>query len=913
MRPADGPGLKPTPEDDTGPRPRPKKKRVGFLRWLLRLFLIVFLVGEMGFFVGMVYVSRDIPNLKTIKDYRPDLITTVYAGDGRTVIAEFYRERRILVPLEQSRNPSPSLRLLQNAFIAAEDAKFREHGGISFRAIIRAAMANIQAARIVQGGSTITQQVAKMLILTPTRTFTRKIREAVLAYHIEKQLNKDEILHIYLNQVYLGYGSYGVESAAENYFGKTVNQLTLPEIALLAGLTKAPGNDSPPDCLNKRIRRCLRRSHQGCDPEEKRWLSRAKKACLLEATRRQHYVLTRMLAENMITPEQYEKAKKSRIVWAEDYKKRGRPSPSDNVVVIRRRKSKFQTFAPYFVEHVREYLIKKYGKRTVETGGLKVYTTVDVGLTRVARRAVLMGLRQYDQRKNGYRGPLPKLDSVWLKRRPWLRRKVADRIEAMDKTVTDKDWRPGQIKTARITGYNARRRQYLATVGRIKGVIPHKDWQWAISVDHNSSPYWYFLQRRWYPDWRRKNRTPVQTGDVVLVRLVKKDRDGAWIFHLTQELTRKPPDGPDWGLNQRELQAALVSIQTRTGYVKVLIGGRSWKVTQLNRATHPKAVRQPGSSFKPFIYTTALVHDIFTPASPVFDGRIAYKHKGGSETWRPANYDHKHLGWITFRQSIQRSRNMSTIWILDRVGPDRVIQVARKFGITTPLINDLSLGLGASDVHLFELTRAYSVFANGGRLIEPVMILKVVDRHGKVLEEAKPRPGLEVIDSATNFLMISLLRSVVTGGTATRANKLKQFVCGKTGTTNKHVDAWFMGFSPRLVTGVWVGHDEPRNTLGRGETGGKTALPIWLAYMKMAIGNDPVEPFPRPKGVVSASVQVRLGQGQGKLRSVSDVFKSGHVEKSQKSAGSGSFFMMDVSSNKKKKTPPPPTPPPPGR
>ncbi|MBU1740587.1 MAG: transglycosylase domain-containing protein [Proteobacteria bacterium] len=898
-------GLQSAPAEDPTPRRRPGKKRVGFLRWVLRLFLIFLLVGEMGFFVGMVYVSRDIPSLRSIKDYRPFLITTVYANDRRTIIAEFYRERRILIPLAQSKNPSPALKMLQDAFVAAEDAKFWVHAGISPRAILRAALANIQAGSIVQGGSTITQQVAKMLILTPRKTFTRKLREAVLAYHIEQQLTKNEILHIYLNQVYLGYGSYGVESAAENYFGKTVHQLTLPEVALLAGLTKAPGNDSPPDCLNKRIRRCLRQKRRGCDPSDRRWLDQAKRTCLHEAKKRQLYVLERMVTEGKISREQYDQARNSKIVWASDDDRPsagGRPG-EDNVIYIRRRRSKFQTFAPYFVEHVREYLINKYGKHRVETDGLKVYTTVDIKLTTEARRAITKGLHEYDERKNGYRGPRPKLDSVWLRRRPWRWRKIAEQIKAMDRIASDKDWRPGQIKTARITGFDPRRKKYTARLGAVQGVIPYQHWKWAISVDHNSSPYWYFIQRRWYPEWRRKNHTPVLKGDVVLVRLVKKQPDGSWVLHLTQELTRKPPDGPDWGLNQPEIQSALVSIQTKTGHVKVLIGGRSWQVTQLNRATHPQAVRQPGSSFKPFIYTTGLLHNIFTPASPVFDGKIAYKHKGGSETWRPSNYDHKHLGWITYRQSIQRSRNLSTIWILDRVGPDRVIQVAKKFGITTPLINDLSLGLGASDVHLFELTRAYSVFANGGRLIEPVMILKVVDRHGKVLEEVQPQPGLEAIDPATNYLMVTLLRAVVTGGTGARANKLKQFACGKTGTTNKHIDAWFMGFTPRLVTGVWVGHDEPRNKLGRGETGGKTALPIWLAFMQQAVGSDPIEPFPRPSGVVSASVRVRLGPGQGKLTTVSDVFKAGHVERSQKGDGGGSFFMMDVSGGGAKKTP----------
>ncbi len=335
-----------------------------------------------------------------------------------------------------------------------------------------------------------------------------------------------------------------------------------------------------------------------------------------------------------------------------------------------------------------------------------------------------------------------------------------------------------------------------------------------------------------------------------------------------------------------EVHAALVSLQAGTGQVKVLIGGRSWRVTQLDRATNPGSIRQPGSSFKPIVYATALSQG-FSPSSTVVDEPVSYPHRGRTEMWTPHNYDHKYLGPITLRQALKHSRNVPAVKVLAAVGPKKVVAMARRFGLTTPLHADLSLALGTSDVRLFELTRAYSVFANNGQLITPLFVTKVVDRRGRVLEQNRPRVVRTVLDPETNYLMVSLLRDVVTGGTGARARVLKQFACGKTGTTDNHVDAWFMGFTPRLVTGVWVGHDNPKNRLGPGETGAKTALPIWLAFMKKAVGHDPPEKFPVPPGIM-----VRDGrparQGVRVVKDVEDRLAQ------KKGGGYYQFILMDM-------------------
>ncbi len=760
-----------------------------------------------------------------IQNYRPPLRTTILADDGQP-IAYIYRENRRLVPI--SRIPL----LLQNAFLASEDVNFRHHGGVSYRAIIRAMVANLQAGRVIQGGSTITQQLVKLLLLSPRRTFARKLREVRLAYALEKKLGKDHILWVYLNHIYLGHGAYGVAAAAENYFRKPLNKLNLAEMALLAGMTRSPGNDSPPDCLAKRQARCRRR--RGCDPRGQRWLKPARRACALRARRRQLVVLGRMLKAGFITRGQYRRAK-------------------DTVVTIWPRRNLFVTRAPYFAEYVRKYLIKKYGRDLVETGGLTVYTTISLALTQAARRAIDRGLRAYDQR-HGFRGPIPA--------------SAAARLEGTVAATGDPV--PDQLRLVRIKAFDPKRKTFSARRGKLRVVIAEKQWRWARRVDRDFAP-------KAYQKWRRRSSQPLKTGDLVLVRLLKKDPDGGWQGRLSQALTRKP---------RPEVEAALVSIQTGTGQVKVLIGGRSWRVTQLDRATNPQSARQPGSSFKPFLYSTALTQGL-APTSTVVDEPVAYRHRGGTAVWAPRNYDHKFLGPITLRVALQQSRNVPAVKLMALIGPDKVIAMARKFGFTTPMVHDLSLALGTAEVRLFESTRAYSVFANGGQLIEPVFVRQVVDRDGRVLEENKARVVRTVLDPEVNYMMISLLHGVVTHGTATRARVLKQFVCGKTGTTDNLIDAWFMGFTPRLVTGVWVGHDDPKNRLGPGETGARTALPIWLDYMTFAVGHDPVEKFPVPPGILVRGGEVyRRG-----ARAVPDV-ESRLAKK--KGVGYYQFIMMDL-------------------
>jgi penicillin-binding protein 1A len=760
-----------------------------------------------------------------IRDYRPPLRSTILADDGQ-VIAYIYRENRRLAPI----GAIPLQ--LQNAFIASEDVSFRRHRGVSYRAIIRAMVANLQAGRVIQGGSTITQQLVKLLLLSPRRTFARKLREVRLAYTVEKKFGKDHILWVYLNHVYLGHGAYGVATAAENYFRKPLKKLNLAEMALLAGMTRSPGNDSPPDCLAKRVGRCQRR--RGCDPHNRKWLDQTRRVCARRARRRQLVVLNRMLKAGFITAAEHRRAKAT-------------------VITIWPRRNRFLTGAPYFAEYVRRYLIKKYGRDKVETGGLTVYTTVNLALTRAARRAIDLGLRAYDQR-HGFRGPIP-----------------AATVAGLDKTVADTDkLPPDQLRLARVQAYDPKHKTFTVRVGKVRVAIALKNWRWARRMDRDFAP-------ESYRQWRKKSAAILKKGDLVLVRLMKKDKHGLWQGHLSQPLTRKP---------KPEIHAALVSLRTGTGQIKVMIGGRSWRVTQLNRAAHPRSVRQPGSSFKPFVYATALTQGL-GPTSTVVDEPVSYRHRGGSEVWAPKNYDHKFLGPITVRTALQKSRNVPAVKILNMVGPDKVIALARKFGLTTPLVKDLSLALGTAEVRLFELTRAYSVFANNGQLIEPVFVLKVVDRHGRVLEQNRPRIVRTVLDPEVNYLMISLLRGVVTGGTATRARVLKQFVCGKTGTTDNHVDAWFMGFTPRLVTGVWVGHDDPKNRLGPGETGAKTALPIWLDYMTVAVGTDPVETFPVPPGIVVRGGEVHR---QG-AKVVADV--EARLAK-KKGGGYYQFIMMDM-------------------
>ena len=733
------------------------------VKWSLIMAIILMFIG-MGGVVGVyLYLSDDLPKITSLTDYSPSIITTVYSDDNRK-IAEFYKERRIVVPLSEI--PLQ----LQQAFVAAEDARFYKHQGIDFLSIIRAFIKNIEAGTIVQGGSTITQQVTKSFLLTPERSYERKIKEAILAYRIDKAFTKAEILYLYLNQIYLGHGAYGVEAAAENYFGKSVSELNLAECAILAGLPQAPSRYSP-----------FRH------PER--------------AKQRQIYVLNRMLAEGFIDNNQ--------VTEAIDVK-----------MDIKPRRNWYIEQVPIYTEHIRRYVEDKYGTEALYTQGLKIYAAVDIEMQKAARRQIEKGLRDLDRRQ-GYRGPETHL--------------AADQIEAFnDERRAANQENPlheGASTKGVVIDVDDKAGAATVQMGDARGIIPLKDIRWAREPNVNIAHY----QTR-----VRKVSSVLETGDVILVRLKKKEQsEGLWALSLDQN---------------PQAQSAMVCIEAETGLVKVMVGGRDFSESQFNRAIQSR--RQPGSAFKPIIYAAALDNG-YTPATEIIDSPIVFKDQVNDFTWKPKNYGKKFYGPTLLRKALAKSRNVVTIKIVQDIGLDTVIDYARKLGITADLTRDLSLALGSSGVSLLELVNAYAVFANQGYLIEPTFITKIEDRNGNILEEMNPARK-RVIDKSTAYIMTSLMESVVKEGTGRRVKALNRPVAGKTGTTNDLQDAWFVGYTPRFISGVWVGYDNGR-TLGKGETGSRTASPIWLGFMDAILKDKPVQMFQVPEGVVFAKIDAQTG------------------------------------------------------
>lgn len=721
---------------------------------------LVVVIGTVGLFLYFYYT---LPPMKDISDYNPPLMTRVYSADGQ-IIGEFYQERRILVPNDKIP------RLLRQAFVAAEDADFYRHRGISWLGIFRALIRNLQAGRIVQGGSTITQQVVRSLLLNRQRTLSRKIKELILAHRIEQRLSKDEILYIYLNQIYLGHGNYGVGAAAEDYFGKSVEELNLAEMAMLAGLPKAPELYSP-----------LRN------------FDRAK--------RRQAYVLKRMVEEGYITE------KEARDAYA-------------TPLHIKGRGNRFLEVAPYFVEYVRQYLIERYGEDEVYTGGLQVYTSLDTRMQRAAQEAVRKGLLALDRRQ-GFRGPEKVLEPSEVED---FCKEVADRI---------KELKPGETYLGVVT--KAERERVWVRIGNFKGFISADTLRW---VD------------------REHPEESLKEGFVIRVKVVELKEGEARL-----ELYQEP-----------QVEGALLAMELPTGYVRALVGGWDFLRSQFNRAL--QARRQVGSAFKPIVYAAALTKG-YTPASIILDAPVIYEDLERGESWKPKNYRERFYGPTRLRMALARSQNLATVKLARDIGVPYIIRFARKLGITSPLNPDLSMALGSSALSLLEVVRAYAVFATGGHLVDPIFITKVFDRRGEVLEEHKPLPleaelrreGIEpqrgkcypqVLDEDTAYLMTSMLQSVVKEGTGWRAKALGRPCAGKTGTTDDYTDAWFIGYTPHLITGVWVGFDEPR-PLGEHETGSRAACPIWVAFMKEALKDTPPEDFQVPEGVVFVRIDPKTG------------------------------------------------------
>jgi penicillin-binding protein 1A len=739
---------------------RRKWRGFRFLFWT-QFILLIALISAGGY--GFYWITRDLPQISSLKDYQPSIITTVYGDDG-TPIGEFYVERRIVVPLKEIPD------MLIQAFVAAEDSRFFEHEGIDFMGILRALWKNIQARGIVQGGSTITQQVTKSLLLTPERSLTRKLREAILAYRIEKYLSKDEILHLYLNQIYLGHGAYGVEAAAQNYFGKHVVELNLAEAATLAGLPQAPSRYSP-------------YSHP----------QRAKE--------RQVYVLNRMVADGYISASQAAEA----LAVALD---------------IRKRKSWNIGEVPYFTEHVRRYLEEKYGQEMLYRQGLQVYTTVNVRFQKIAQRAVRKGLLQLDKRQ-GYRGPLAHLAPE----------KIEPFFQELKKSSRSNSPEPDSVVKGVVIAVSSEEKKVTVRLNDGMGVLPVKKMEWAREPDPEIA------------SGSVKITDPakvLEVGDVILVRLLDyDDKTGEWVLALEQE---------------PEVQGALLCVENDSGYVEAMIGGLDFKTSQFNRAIQSR--RQPGSAFKPITYTAALDKG-YTPASIIIDSPVIYSDDEMDWKWKPKNYKEKFFGPTLFREALILSRNVVTVKILRDIGIDYAIDYARRFGITSPLARDLSLALGSSGLSLLEITNAYSVFANLGELVTPVFITKIVDRRGNVLEQNKTRKE-RVVDKDTAYIMTHLLQEVVKYGTGWRARALGRPAAGKTGTTNKLQDAWFIGFTPTHVSGVWVGFDNDR-TLGKYETGSRAASPIWVDFNREILKGEKVKVFAVPDNVVFAKIDPKTG------------------------------------------------------
>jgi len=746
---------------------RGKKKQKSiirvFFKWLFILFVFTGLLSCAGMAGLYYYLTQDLPKINTLEDYRPATVTSVFSDDGRK-IGEFYKQRRIVIPLSEVPQG------LINAFIAAEDSRFREHPGIDMVSIARAFIKNFKAGTIVQGGSTITQQVTKSFLLTPERTYTRKIKEAILAYRIEKKFTKDEILYLYLNQIYLGHGAYGVESASENYFGKHVKDLNLAECSMLAGLPQAPSRYSP-----------------------FRFPKRAKQ--------RQIYVLNRMKEDGFVTNIEVTDAIELKLD-------------------IKPRKNWFIERVPCYTEHVRRYVQKQYGEDALYTQGLQIHTAVNIELQKIGRNAVNKGLIDLD-RRTGYRGALKNISALQIESF------CADISQKIGNQLLEKEI----VYQAVVLNIDDENGVTSVRVGDSTGVIKLETMAWARKPDQEVA---------YYETKVKKPSQVFKLGDIIEVKLLNDIVEENKIeFFLYQEPVA---------------QSALLSIEAETGHVKTMIGGRDYRDSQFNRAYQSR--RQPGSAFKPVIYAAALDKG-YTAASMIIDSPVVYEDKERDFIWKPHNYKEEFFGPTLFRKALVKSRNIVTIKILQDIGIGYSIDYARKLGITSDISQDLSIALGSSGISLLEIVNVYSVFSNLGYLIEPVFITKIYDRDGKLLETSK-LIRKKVIDMSTAYIMTNILENVVKSGTGWRIKALKRPVAGKTGTTNNLHDAWFLGYTPRYTTGVWVGLDQ-EGPLGKSETGSRAASPIWLDFMQNALEGKPARTFNVPEGIVFAKIDAKTG------------------------------------------------------
>ena len=782
------------------------KRRFFTWKLLFRLVLAGFILGVIAiiaFLIWMMALGRSVPSVDTLTEYDPPVTSRVHAGDG-TLIYEFADQHRVFVPYEAIPEH------VRQAFVSAEDKSFYTHGGVDYRGMTRGILNTIRNKITgnggLEGGSTITQQVAKNMLLTRDQNITRKAKEMIVSWRMEKAFSKEHILELYLNEIYLGGRSYGVGSAALNYFNKSLPELDLSEAAVLASLPKFPGRSNP-----------------YTDPER--------------VLQRRNYVLNRMVDDGYITQEEADTAKEKPLT------------------TTKRLYGPEYAAATYFVQELRKQLIDLYGEEELEQGGLSIRTTIDTKLQLAAQEALQIGLETYD-RRHDYRGPISTIDL-----------EAGDALTALNEIRLPGGY--GSWERAMVEKVSAKDAKLILGDGAPTS-IPAEDLEWANTFK------------------RSNGKTGLQAGDVILVEI---SRQAMSREESAQAIEGEPADEAEAaipvepimvpvGLAQLkqipELEGAIVALDPHTGRVLAMMGGYSFFKSPFNRVT--QAQRQPGSSFKPFVYGAALEQG-YTPSVRILDSPYVYYDEATGDVWKPENYaEGRSYGEVTMRVALEKSYNQVTARVATDIGMPAVSEFAERFGVYDRLPPYPAMSLGSGETSPWRLSKAYAAFVNGGKEVTPTLLDRVQDRRGETIIRTDQRecigcvadtwdgagpPELsddreQLVDPIIAYQVVHMLEGVVERGTGRRAKRVGKPLAGKTGTTNDYVDALFFGFSPDLVVGIWTGFDTPK-TLGEGEGGGSVAGVIFTEFMERALEDKPALPFRIPPGVRLVSVDAETG------------------------------------------------------
>ena len=761
-----------------------------FIGFLFATGAILFVLGAAAVGLLIWHFQQDLPDTAQLRNYEPPVMTRVHAADG-SILAEYAHERRLYLP--SSAIPP----IVKDAFISAEDKNFYKHNGVDPEGIARAVMVMLQGSKRVQGASTITQQVAKNFLLTNERTFDRKIREMLLSFRIEEAYSKERILELYLNEIYLGLGNYGIAAAALNYFGKSVHELSIAEMAYLAALPKAPSELHP-----------FRNRERAID--------------------RRNYVIGRMLDDGYITREQADKAR------------------AEPLTVNPRLLSPNSYAAGSFAEEVRRDLIDRYGEKKLYEGGLSVRTTIDPKMQLLARKVLVDGLVRFDE-AHGFRGAMRNIDIS----RDWGVA-LAD-VPALG------DVKPWRLAVVLDTSDGQAR----------VGLQPNREKSGEVARERETA-----ILSREGMSWTNKSsvRSALLPGDVIYVEPLE-GKPG-------QVRLRQIPD----------ISGAIIAMDPFTGRVFAMVGGFSYDQSEFNRAT--QALRQPGSSFKPFVYATALDNG-YTPSSILLDDPIEID-QGNGEVWRPENFEKGSGGPHTLRYGIEHSKNLMTVRLAREIGMPLIAEYAKRFGIYDDLPNYLSYSLGAGETTVLKMVTGYSMLANGGRRVKPTLIDRIQDRWGHTIfrhdericegcdapkwdNQSEPRlidKREQVLDPLTAYQITSIMEGVIERGTGISIKPVGKHLAGKTGTTNEAKDLWFVGYSPDLTVGVFLGYDRPRS-MGDSAQAATYAAPIFRDFMKVALKDKPNTPFRVPVGIKIINVDVKTGMRSNGPGSIPEAFKPG--------------------------------------